>query len=83
MPETQQLILGSPSVGTPRMPAAPDLAIDLPTCLLVSSAPRVSIVVHDDPLSVAARHGIDATRPAGFQGITSLVDPALGGGIES
>jgi len=42
MPERQHLILCSPSVGTPLMLTAPDLALDLPTRLLVRSARRAA-----------------------------------------
>lgn len=81
MPETQVLIVGNPAVGTPAMLAAPDLALELPTRLLVRQAsPGTpgSTVVFSDPAAVARRHGLDPERAAGLAAITRLVDRALG-----
>jgi glyoxylase I family protein len=81
MPETQVVIVGNPAAGTPPMLAAPDLALELPTRLLVRQAsPGApgSTVVFSDPTALAHRYGLSSEQVAGLAGVVSLVDRALG-----
>jgi uncharacterized protein (DUF302 family)/predicted enzyme related to lactoylglutathione lyase len=81
MPETQVLIVGNPAVGTPAMLAAPDLALELPTRLLVRQASHGatgSTVVFPDPTVVAHRYGLGPEQAAGLAAIAGLVDRVLG-----
>ncbi|MHB8294574.1 MAG: DUF302 domain-containing protein [Acidimicrobiales bacterium] len=81
MPETRVLILGNPAAGSPAMLAAPDLALDLPTRLLVREAPAgtpgASVAFHD-PASIARRHALTPAQEAGLRGIVEIVERALG-----
>ncbi len=82
MPETQVLIVGNPAAGTPAMLAAPDLALELPTRLLVrqtSPGASGSTVVFSDPTALAHRYGLSPEQIAGLATIAGLVDRALGG----
>ncbi len=85
MPDTQVVLVGNPALGTPAMQAAPDLAFDLPTRVLVrqaspaeggSDAPG-SAVVFADPVAVGRRYGLTHEQVAGLSGIIGLVDRAL------
>jgi len=81
MPETQVLIVGNPAAGTPAMLAAPDLALELPTRLLVrQTAPGISnsTIVFSDPTALARRYGLSSEQVAGLAGVVSLVDGTLG-----
>jgi len=81
MPETQVLIVGNPAAGTPPMLAAPDLALDLPTRLLVRQASpgdSGSTIVFSDPTALARRYALSSEQVAGLAGVVSLVDRALG-----
>ena len=81
MPGTQVLIVGNPAAGTPAMLAAPDLALELPTRLLVRQAsPGApgSTVVFSDPTALARRYGLSSEQVAGLVAIAGLVDRALG-----
>ncbi len=85
MPDTQVLLVGNPAVGTPAMQAAPDLALDLPTRVLVRQAPSPegapgtpgSAVVFADPVAVGRRYRLSREQVAGLSAITGLVDRAL------
>jgi uncharacterized protein (DUF302 family)/catechol 2,3-dioxygenase-like lactoylglutathione lyase family enzyme len=86
MPETQVLIVGNPAAGTPPMLAAPDLALDLPTRLLVRQASpgaSGSTVVFSDPTALARRYRLSSEQVAGLAGVVSLVDRALGGASDA
>lgn len=81
MPEAKVLIVGNPAAGTPAMLAAPDLALELPTRLLVrqaSSGASGSTVVFSDPTALARRYGLSPEQVAGLAGVVSLVERALG-----
>jgi uncharacterized protein (DUF302 family) len=81
MPETRVLIIGNPAAGTPAMLAAPDLALELPTRLLVRGAsPGTpgSTVVFNDPTVLGNKYGLGPEEVAGLAGIAKLVDRALG-----
>ena len=81
MPDTQVLVVGNPAVGTPAMLASPDLALELPTRLLVRQASvgaSGSTVVFFDPTLLGRRYGLSPEQTAALAGITALVDRALG-----
>ena len=81
MPETRVLIVGNPTAGTPAMLAAPDLALELPTRLLVrQAAPGASnsTIVFSNPTVLARRYGLSSEEVAGLAGVVSLVGRALG-----
>ncbi|MHB1739752.1 MAG: DUF302 domain-containing protein, partial [Actinomycetes bacterium] len=81
MPETRVLVIGNPAAGTPAMLAAPDVALDLPTRLLVRDAPPNtpgSTILFHDPGVLASRYGLGPEEAAGLEGIVTLVDRALG-----
>ena len=81
MPETQVLIVGNPAAGTPPMLAAPDLALELPTRLLVRQASLGALgstVMFSDPTTLARRYGLSSEQVAGLATIAGLVDRALG-----
>ena len=78
MPETQVVVLGNPTVGTPAMLTAPDIALSLPTRVLVRAAGLGTEVVCNDPDTVAGRHGLSPDQAKGLAGITRLVDVVLG-----
>ena len=81
MPETQVVIVGNPAAGTQAMLAAPDLALELPTRLLIrqaSSGAPGSTIVFSDPTALALRYGLSSEQVAGLAAIAGLVDSALG-----
>lgn len=83
MPETRVLVLGNPPVGAPAMIAAPDLAVERPTRILVretSPGSPGSLVVYHDPRAVARRQQLSTEQAAGLAGlagIVGLVDRAI------
>ena len=80
MPETQVMFVGNPAVGTPAMLEAPDLALDLPTRILVREAipgTSGSTVVFHDPNEIARTHSLSTARADGLRGVVALVDDAL------
>ncbi len=80
MPDTQLLIVGNPAAGTPVMLAAPNLALELPTRLLVRQGSRNasgSTVVFSDPTVVARRYGLTSEQVVGLTRIVAVVDRAL------
>jgi len=86
MPETKVLIVGNPAAGTPPMLVAPDLALELPTRLLVrQAAPGApgSTVVFYDPATLAGRYGLNPEQTAGLSAIARLVDHALDGASDA
>lgn len=82
MPETEVLLVGNPSAGTPAMLAAPNLALELPTRLLVRQgspgAPGTTIVFRD-PADLARRYGLSTEQSRGLEGVVGLIDRALQG----
>lgn len=79
MPETQVVFVGNPAAGTPAMLEAPDLALDLPTRILVRAAAGAagSTVVFHDPGDIARAHSLSASLADGLRGVVALVDHAL------
>lgn len=79
LPPTSVVIFGNPIVGTPLMLAAPSLALDLPSRVLVRSSPTGAVdVVYRDPAALAAEHGLAEVSVAGLTGLIRIVDDALG-----
>ncbi|HEY1484526.1 MAG TPA: DUF302 domain-containing protein [Micromonosporaceae bacterium] len=59
LPDTQVIIFGNPSAGTPLMRATPDIALDLPLRILVRDDGQPgSEILWQDPDYVAARFGL-------------------------
>lgn len=77
MPATQVVMVGNPKVGTPLMLSAPDLALDLPTRVLVRESPPGCEVVLHDPSLLAARYGLSEEQTQLLAGIAELVRTAI------
>lgn len=78
LPPTTVVIFGNPAVGTPLMVAAPDLALDLPSRVLVrTSITGIVEVVYRDPASMAGQHGLGEESMAGLTGLVRIIDDAL------
>ncbi len=61
------------------MPAAPSLALDMPSRVLVRSNPTGTVdVVYRDPAAIAMEHGLAEDSMAGLTGLIHIVDEALG-----
>lgn len=60
---TVEIFFGNPALGTPLMHIAPTVAIDLPQKILIIETEAGVRVLHNDPLYLAGRHGIDAATP--------------------
>ncbi|MDN6201313.1 MAG: DUF302 domain-containing protein [Micrococcaceae bacterium] len=79
LPPTAVVIFGNPAVGTPLMRGEPDLALDLPSRVLVrEDATGMVEVVYLDPARLAERHGLESNQVKGLVGLTAIVDEALG-----
>jgi len=80
MPDSRVVMLGNPAVGTPAMLAAPDLALDLPTRLLVREAspgdPASTVVFHA-PDAIAREYGLAPELRAGLEKILGIVQHAI------
>jgi uncharacterized protein (DUF302 family) len=69
---TTLVIFGNPTAGTPLMQAAQTAGIDLPLKALIwQDAAGVAQFTYNDPLWVAARHGLDG---AALQAATALAN---------
>ncbi len=79
LPPTTVVIFGNPTVGTPVMHLEPNLALDLPSRILLreDKAGRVE-VVYLDPDRLAERHGLDSDDVRGLNGLIAMIDEALG-----
>lgn len=60
---TIEIFVGNPAVGTPLMYLNPTIAIDLPQKLLIIETETGVRVLHNDPVYLAQRHGIDPATP--------------------
>lgn len=79
LPPTSVVIFGNPVVGTPLMLAAPSLALDLPSRVLVRIDPTGAVdVIYRDPAALAREHGLADDSMAGLTGLIQIVDEALG-----
>ncbi len=80
MPDTRVVILGNPAAGTPAMLAAPDLALDLPTRVLVrerGDGGPGSVVLFHDPAALKDRYGLSASEAGRLAGIVDIVERAV------
>ena len=81
MPPTTVLIFGNPAVGTPAMLAAPDLALELPSRVLVrENADETVSVIYADPVRIGERYGLSANLVQGLSGLAHVVEAALRAG---
>lgn len=80
MPPTSVVVFGNPAVGTPLMLLAPDLAVDLPSRVLVRQAGDAVEIVYTPPAVVAARYGIPIRKAGALAGLVSIIDDALADG---
>ncbi|MEP7161563.1 MAG: DUF302 domain-containing protein [Dermatophilaceae bacterium] len=79
LPPTSVVIFGNPAVGTPLMLAAPNLALDLPSRVLVRSDSTGAVdVVYRDPATLAQEHGLAEQSVEGLSGLIRIIDEALG-----
>lgn len=79
LPPTTVLIFGNPAVGTPLMLAAPSLALDLPSRVLVRRQATGTVeMIYLDPAALAERHGLAADEVTGLAGLVRIVDDVLG-----
>lgn len=78
MPLTKLLIFGKPRVGTPLMLAAPSLALDLPSKILVSEQPNGTVQISwNDPGWLQQRHGFPQEMKAALSGFEALIEKAV------
>lgn len=77
MPETSVVILGNPKAGTSLMLAHPDLALDLPTRVLVREGPAGCEVLLMDPEVIAARYGLERDQTEVLTKLVSLITSAI------
>ena len=77
MPPTKLLIFGSPKAGTPLMPAAPSIAIDLPLKILVSEDSQGKVrVSYNSPAYLQQRHGVSQELLQNIAGVEGLAAKA-------
>ncbi len=82
MPPTTVLVFGDPATGTPLMLAAPDLAIELPSRILVREEQDGSVsVLHQDAGQLGERFGLQPEELAGLAALSGFVDAALAGAV--
>lgn len=60
---TVEIFFGNPALGTPLMHSAPTVAIDLPQKILIIETESGVRILHNDPMYLAERHGIDPATP--------------------
>src|ERR1700732_2110862 len=78
MRPTQLLIFGSPKGGTPRMVAAPTLAIDLPLKALVWEDGDAKVwISYNSPEYLQQRHNIPADLVNNIAGVGALIEKAV------
>jgi uncharacterized protein (DUF302 family) len=75
--ETQLVIFGSPTAGTPVMVAAPLAALDLPLKVLVWADGSQTKVSYTAPAELARRHALSPDLAARLVGIDALTDAAV------
>lgn len=76
LPPTSVVIFGNPKVGTPLMRIAPNLAVELPSRVLVrDTAANTTEVVYMDPVMLAERYNLDEV--SGLSGLIHVIDQAL------
>ena len=78
MRPTQLLIFGSPKGGTPRMVAAPTLAIDLPLKALVWEDADAKVwISYNSPEYLQQRHNVPADLVKNIAGVGALIEKAV------
>lgn len=77
MPPTTVVIFGDPAVGTRLMVDTPDVALDLPSRVLVRQVGDCVEVAYTSPAALAARHGLAVDKVAGLSGLVTILDDAL------
>lgn len=78
MHPTKLVIFGSPKGGTPVMPAAPSVAIDLPLKALVWEDDKGKVwITQNSPEYLEERHGIPANLVANLAGAGALIQKAV------
>ncbi len=77
MPPTTVVIFGNPAVGTGAMLTSPDLALDLPSRVLVRQGDDAVELLYTDPAALAERHQLPGDAAAGLFGLTRIIDRAL------
>lgn len=79
MPPTTVIVFGDPATGTPLMLSSPDLALELPSRLLVRQNGDGSVsVLHHDAVALGERYGLRSEAVAGLASLAGFVDAALG-----
>lgn len=77
MPPTTVVIFGNAAVGTPPMLAAPDLAFDLPSRVLVRQRGDTVEVLYADADATAARYRLDTSHRDSLAALSELVAAAI------
>jgi uncharacterized protein (DUF302 family) len=75
--ETQLVIFGSPTAGTPVMVAAPLAALDLPLKVLVWADGSQTKVSYTAPAELAKRYALSPDLTARLAGIDALTDAVI------
>jgi uncharacterized protein (DUF302 family) len=75
--ETQLVIFGSPTAGTPVMVAAPLAAVDLPLKVLVWADGSQTKVSYTAPAELAKRYALSPDLTARLAGIDALTDAVI------
>jgi uncharacterized protein (DUF302 family) len=77
MPDTQVVVFGNPTSGTPLMLAAPLVALDLPLRVLVSDDGGHAVVSYLAPSYLAERYDVPADLVKNIAGIEKIVDEVV------
>ena len=77
MPDTQVVVFGNPTSGTPLMLASPLLALDLPLRVLVAVDGGQTIVSYIAPSYLAERYGIPPELVKNIAGIEKIVEEVV------
>jgi len=77
MPDTQVVVFGNPTSGTPLMLASPLLALDLPLRVLVAVDGAQTIVSYIAPSYQAERYGIPPELVKNIAGIEKIVEEVV------
>jgi uncharacterized protein (DUF302 family) len=72
--DTQVVIFGSPTAGTPVMVAAPLAALDLPLKVLVWAEGEQTRISYAAPLTLATRYGFSEELAGKLAGIDAITD---------
>ncbi|MEA2635316.1 MAG: hypothetical protein QOH92_2083 [Chloroflexota bacterium] len=77
MPDTQVVVFGNPTSGTPLMLAAPLVALDLPLRVLVADDGGHAVVSYLAPSYLAERYGVPADLVKNIAGIETIVEEVV------